>query len=267
MSLTARDIARNPVKEKLARGEVVVSMAVRVVPGVEIVRIAKSAGFDMLYVDLEHSAFSMQTTSQISIMGLEAGVPVFVRVPAFTPEYVSRVLDGGALGVIAPGVRSAEEARQVVEAVKYPPIGSRGFSLGLPLLEYRTFPAAEALPAMNDATMVIVQFESGAALAAMEEIVAVPGVDLILIGTNDMLADLGLPGQYDHPKVEDVYQRTIACAKKHGKHVGVGGFGSRPDLVEKYVKMGGRFVSTGTDLAFLVGECGKRVKQVREIKL
>jgi 2-keto-3-deoxy-L-rhamnonate aldolase RhmA len=267
MTASARDIARNPVKEKLARGEVVVSMAVRIVPGVEIVRIAKSAGFDMLYVDLEHSAFSLQTTSQISIMGLEAGVPVFVRVPAYTPEYVSRVLDGGALGVIAPGVRSAAEAKQVVDAVKYPPLGSRGLGPGLPLLEYRTFPPTEALPAMNDATMVIVQFESGAALEAMEEIVAVPGVDMILIGTNDMLADLGLPGQYDHPKVEDAYKRTIACCRKHGKHVGVGGFGSRPDLVEKYVKMGGRFVSTGTDLAFLIGECGKRAKQVRDIKL
>jgi len=177
------------------------------------------------------------------------------------------VMDGGALGVIAPGVRSAEEARQVVDAVKYPPLGSRGLGPGLPLLQYRTFPQSEALPAMNDATMVIVQFESAAALEAMEEIIAVPGVDLILIGTNDMLADMGLPGQYDHPKVEDAYQRTIACCKKHGKHVGVGGFGSRPDLVEKYVKMGGRFVSTGTDLAFLIGECGKRVKQVRDIRL
>jgi 2-keto-3-deoxy-L-rhamnonate aldolase RhmA len=221
----------------------------------------------MLYVDLEHSAFSLQTTSQISIMGLEAGVPVFVRVPAYTPEYVSRVLDGGALGVIAPGVRSAAEARQVVDAVKYPPLGSRGLGPGLPLLEYRTFAPTEALPAMNDATMVIVQFESGAALEAMEDIVAVPGVDMVLIGTNDMLADLGLAGQYDHPKVEDAYRRTIACCRKHGKHVGIGGFGSRPDLVEKYVKMGGRFVSTGTDLAFLIGECGKRAKQVRDIKL
>ena len=267
MTASAREIARNPVKEKLARGEVVVSMAVRIVPGVEIVRIAKSAGFDTLYVDLEHSAFSMQTTSQLSIMGLEAGMPVFVRVPAYSADYVSRVMDGGAMGVIAPGVRSAEEARQVVAAVKYPPLGSRGLGPNLPLMQYRIFPPTEALPAMNDATMVIVQFESAAALEAMEEIVAVPGVDLILIGTNDMLADMGLPGQYDHPKVEDAYRRTIACCKKHGKHVGVGGFGSRPDLVEKYVKMGGRFVSTGTDLAFLIGECGKRVKQVRDIKL
>jgi len=266
-NLTPREIARNPVKEKLARGEVVVSMTVRIVPGIEMVRIAKSAGFDMLYVDLEHSAFSMQDCCQMSIMGLEAGVPVLVRVPAYTPDYVSRVLDGGALGVIAPGVRSADEARRVVDAVKYPPLGSRGLGPGLPLLQYRTFPPAEALPAMNDATMVIVQFESAAALAAMEEIIALPGVDMVLIGTNDLLADLGLPGQYDHEKVHDAYSRTIAACRKHGKHVGVGGFGSRPDLVEKYVKMGARLVSTGTDLAFLVGECAKRVQQVRDVKL
>ena len=106
-------MVRNAVKEKLARGEVVASMTVRIVPGVEIVRIAKSAGFDTLYIDLEHSSFSMRTASQISMMALEAGIPAFVRVPANTPEYISRVLDGGALGVIAPGVRSAQEARRV----------------------------------------------------------------------------------------------------------------------------------------------------------
>lgn len=264
---SAREVARNPVKEKLARGEVVVSMALRMVGGVEMVRIAKSAGFDTLYVDLEHSALSLQDTSQLSIMGLEAGIPVLVRVPACTPDYVSRAMDGGALGIIAPDVRSAADAKRVVDAVKYPPVGSRGLAQGLPLLQYRSFPQEEALPAMNDATMVVVQVESGAAAEAMEEIVAVPGVDLVLIGTNDFLADLGLPGQYDHPRVEELYKRAIACCRKHGKHVGVGGFGTRPDLVEKYVKLGGRYVSTGTDLGFMAAECDRRVKQVRDIKL
>jgi 2-keto-3-deoxy-L-rhamnonate aldolase RhmA len=264
--MQARDIARNSVKEKLARGEVVASMTVRLVPGVEIVRIAKSAGFDTLYIDLEHSSLSLQATSQISIMALEAGVPALVRVPANTPEYISRVLDGGALGVIAPGVRSAAEARAVVAAAKYPPLGERGLAPNLPHLQYRTFPAAEALPAMNDAIMVVVQFESAAALAAMEAIVAVPGVDMVMIGTNDLLADLGLPGQYDHPKVEEAYSKTIKACRAQGKHVGIGGFGTRPDLVEKYVKMGGRYVSTGTDLAFLIAECTKRAKQVKDLK-
>src|SRR5256885_1579488 len=129
-------------------------MTVRLVPGVEIVRIAKSAGFDTLYIDLEHSSFSIATASQISIMALEAGIPAFVRVPANTPEYISRVLDGGALGVIAPGVRSAEEARAVVAAAKYPPLGRRGLAPGLPHLEYRSVPLSEALPAMNDAIKI-----------------------------------------------------------------------------------------------------------------
>ena len=122
------------------------------------------------------------------------------------------------------------------------------------------------MPALNDATMVIVQFESKAALDAMEEIVAVPGVDLVLIGTNDLTADLGIPGQYDHPKVRDAYEHTISACRKHGKHVGVGGLSARQDLVAQFVKMGARYVSTGTDLAFLVAACTQRAKQVRDLE-
>src|SRR5207247_11272426 len=123
MSVEVRDIVRKPVKEKLARGELVSSMTARLVSSIEIVRIAKSAGFDSLYIDLEHSSFSMETTSQICVMALEAGIPALVRVPANTPEYISRVLDGGALGVIAPGGRSAAEARAGGAAAKERPLG------------------------------------------------------------------------------------------------------------------------------------------------
>jgi len=242
-------------------------MTVRLVSSVEIVRIAKTAGFDAIYVDLEHSAFSLETTGQIAVMALEAGVPALVRVPARTPEYISRVLDAGALGVIAPGVASVTEAEEVVAAAKYPPLGSRGLSTGLAHLGFRSVPAAEALPKMNDATMVIVQLESAAGLAAIEAIVAVAGVDMVLIGTNDFLADLGHAGEYDHPKVREAYERTIAACRKHRKHVGVGGLASRPDLVQRYVGMGARFVSTGTDLGFLLSAATDRAKQVRTLKL
>src|SRR5262245_57483059 len=148
VSVQPRDILRNSVKEKLARGEIVASMTVRLVPGNEIVRIAKTAGFDTIYVDLEHSSFSIDTASQLSTMALEAGIPAFVRVPSNTPDYISRVLDGGALGIIAPGVQSAHEARAVLDAAKYPPAGRRGFAPGLPQLEFRSVPAPEALPAL-----------------------------------------------------------------------------------------------------------------------
>ncbi len=126
---------------------------------------------------------------------------------------------------------------------------------------------AEANAALNDATMVMVQFESAAALARAEEIVAVPGVDMVMIGTNDLLADWGIPEQYEHPRVREAYAQTIAVCRKHGKHVGVGGLASRPKLVAEFVQMGARYVSTGTDLAFLLGACGQRAKQVRDIVL
>jgi 4-hydroxy-2-oxoheptanedioate aldolase len=261
------DILRNTVKEKLKRDEVVASMTVRLVRGIEIAQIARTAGFDTLYVDVEHSSLSLETTGQICIAALAAGIAPFVRVPANTPEYISRVLDGGALGVIAPHVRSPAEAREVVRAAKFPPLGERSNPGQLAQLEFRSFPAAEVAAAMNDATMVIVQFESAAALDAAEAIMAVDGVDLALIGLNDLLADWGMPGQYDHPRVREAYARAIAACRKHGKHCGVGGLATRPDLVAELVRMGARYVSTGTDLAFLLGACSARAKQVKEIKL
>lgn len=261
------DILRNNVKAKLARDEVVASMTVRLVRGIEIARIARTAGFDTLYVDLEHSSFSLETCGQICMAAVEAGIAPFVRVPANTPDYISRVLEGGALGIIAPHVRSAAETRAVVRAAKFSPLGERSNAGGLPHLHFRSFPAPEAYAALNEATMVIVQFESAAALDKTEEIVAVDGVDMVLVGLNDLLADWGIPGEYDHPRVREAYARTIAACRKQGKHCGVGGLATRPDLVADFVRMGARYVSTGTDLAFLLSACTARAKQVREIKL
>jgi len=101
----ASEIVRNVVKEKLDRNEVVASMTVRLVRGVEIARLAKTAGFDMIYIDLEHSTMTLEATGQICQAALGAGVTPMVRVPANTPEYIQRVLDGGALGIVAPGIR------------------------------------------------------------------------------------------------------------------------------------------------------------------
>jgi 2-keto-3-deoxy-L-rhamnonate aldolase RhmA len=256
-------LLRNHVKDKLGRGEVVASMTVRLVRGIEIARIAKTAGFDGLYVDLEHSSFTFETTSQICIAALEAGITPLVRVPSVAE--VSRMLDGGALGVIAPHVQSADDARAYVAAAKFPPLGHRSAAGPLPHLHYRSFPPAAAEAALNDATLLIVQFESEDALHHAEDIAAVEGVDIVMIGSNDLLADCGLTGQYEHPRLRDAYARTIAACRKHGKHVGVGGLASRADLAAEFVRMGARYVSTGTDLGFLLAACTAKAKEVRDI--
>jgi len=154
-----------------------------------------------------------------------------------------------------------------VRAAKYPPLGDRSNAGPLPHLHYRSFPTAEAYVAVNAATMVIVQFESAEAIANADAIAAIEGVDMVLIGTNDLLADWGLPGQYDHPRVREAYATTIAACRRHGKHVAVGGFATRPDLAAEYVRMGARFVSTGTDFGFLLAACTAKAKEVHEMKL
>ena len=263
--MKASEVIRNVVKEKLARNEVVASMSIRLVRGIEIARMAATAGFDMIYVDLEHSTLTLEATGQICQAALSAGVTPMVRVPANTSDYIQRVLDAGALGIIAPGVRSAEEARAVVAAAKYAPLGERGAGGALPHLEFRSFPATEANAAINDATMVIVQFESAEAVEKAEEIASVDGVDMVLIGVNDLLADLRLAGQFEHPKVRDAYARAIAACRKYGKHVGVGGLSTRPKLAAEFIAMGARLLSTGTDIQFLSAAMAEKAKQVREI--
>lgn len=265
MAADLKSIVRNPVKEKLERGEIVSSMTVRLVPNIEIVRLIKTAGFDSFYIDLEHSSLSLETTSQLAVMALATDIPCFVRVPENRAEYIQRVLDGGAMGIIAPGVRSASEARAVAAAAKYPPLGERGASGGLPHLQFRSFPTADAWQATNEATMVVVMFESGEALEQADAIAAVEGVDMVMIGTNDLMGDLGIPGQFDHPKVRDAYARTIDACRRHGKHVGVGGLASRDDLVAEFVRMGARYVSTGTDLGFLLAAATERARRVAQL--
>src|SRR5207237_4792287 len=100
-----------------------------------------------------------------------------------------------------------------------------------------------------------------------DEIYVVEGVDMALFGTNDLAADMGIPGDYETPRVRAAYARAIAAARKHGKHVGVGGLGSRPKLIAQFVSMGARYVSTGTDLGFLLSAATEQAKQVRALEI
>ena len=123
----------------------------------------------------------------------------------------------------------------------------------------------ETNAAMNAATMLVPMLETVGALEHVEEIIAVDGVDMMMIGSNDLCNDMGITGQYDHPRLRDAFARTIAAARQHGKHIGVGGLASRNDLMTEFVEMGARYFSTRTDMAFLTGACAQKAKFVRDI--
>jgi 4-hydroxy-2-oxoheptanedioate aldolase len=261
---TLEDIVRNNVAANLARGEIALSMQVRLVESIEIAQIAKSCGYDSLYIDVEHSALTLRQTGQICIAASMVGVTPFVRVPSIEPEYVSRVLDAGAMGIIAPHVTSAETARKVVAAAKFPPLGHRSVSIGLPQLRFRNWPVAESRRILNERTTVVAMIEGPQALERVDEIAAVDGVDILFIGTNDLCAELGIDGQFEHELVRQAYVRTIEACRKHGKHVGIGGLAGHPKLLAEFIKLGALYVSAGSDLQYLIGAARERSRLIRE---
>lgn len=265
MKVVARDLVRNVVKEKLARDEVALSMTVRLVRTTEIVTIAKTAGFDTFYIDLEHSTLSIETAGQICMAAMNAGIAPFVRLPNLASDVIARILDGGALGVIAPHVESAEQAKQVVRAAKFPPLGERSHGGVLPHMGFRSLPSSEVGEAVNDATMVVIMIESKEALAVVDEIAAIEGVDMLFVGTSDLCASLGIPGQFEHQMIHDAYVAVSAACRKHGKYLGVGGLNAHPKLVAQFVEMGARYVSTGTDISFLLSAASAKAAVMRDL--
>ena len=123
MNTATAPVLRNHVKDKLAKGETVYSMTVRLVRTVDIASIAHTAGFDSVYIDMEHSSFSLEAAGQICMACNHLGVTPLVRVPGLDPAYIARVMDSGAMGIIVPDVESADQARALVRAVKHAPLG------------------------------------------------------------------------------------------------------------------------------------------------
>lgn len=219
---------------------------------------AKTAGYDGILIDMEHSSFDLDTTSQLCIAALYAGITPIVRSPSKDPFYVSRILDGGALGVIVPHIKSVQDAKDVVMAAKFQPVGSRSSINGLPHFQYRSLPARVANPVCNEATLVIPMVETLEALDLVDEIAAVPGVDSLLIGTNDLTAEMGIPGDYESPRLMQAYEKAILACQNVGIWLGVGGLHARLDLVEKFCGMGANWVMAATDGPLLMAAATKR---------
>ncbi|MBT5263320.1 MAG: aldolase [Rhodospirillaceae bacterium] len=242
---------RNVAKEKLDAGELAIGVGLRQARTVDIGKAMRTAGFDWLFIDMEHNSMAIDTAVQISVAAQDAGITPIVRVPGFQHFHATRVLDGGAQGIVVPHVDDVETAKRMVENCKYPPLGHRSVTGSLPQLDFRSVSMAESVEAVNSSTLLILMLESPQAIENVDAIAAVPGVDAVLIGTSDLCMELGIPGQPDHPKVVDAYERTAAACRAHGKHMGMGGV-YEPELMRGYVEIGARLVLAGSDMSFLM---------------
>jgi 2-dehydro-3-deoxyglucarate aldolase/4-hydroxy-2-oxoheptanedioate aldolase len=185
-----------------------------------IARLAAAAGADFVLLDLEHTGYSLERMRTVVAAARASEITVLVRVPDAVYDYISRTLDLGAHGVMVPTVESGEEAQLIASSARFPPRGRRGFGL-----IHRGEWSEQGLPArieqINEQTIVLAQIETAAGVEAVEDIVAVDGIDMLWIGHFDLTTSLGIPGEFGNGLFQEAVDRVLAAAKAHGKPVGI----------------------------------------------
>jgi len=252
--------ARNPVLDRLARRLPVTAFGVRGARTAEIARIARAAGNDAIWIDLEHSTMSIDTAAQICAAALDIGLVPLARVPEKDYGVIGRLLDGGALGIIAPRIETAQQAAEIAAACRFPPRGQRSAIATLPHLELRRVPAARLNETLNQASLVKVLIETPLGLQNLDAIASLPEVDLIGIGVNDLTAELGVPGEAAHPEVRAALERAIQVCKRLRKPLAIGGIADA-DYAAELIELGAApFFFTGIDTDVLLAAAQERVR-------
>ncbi|MEO8714833.1 MAG: aldolase/citrate lyase family protein [Acetobacteraceae bacterium] len=257
-------LIRNNAKRKLQAGEIALGFGVHHLRSVAAPMLAQATGHDYMFIDMEHGAFTMQEATQLCIAALPTGVAPIVRVCAGALDEASRLLDNGALGIVVPHVDTAEQARRVADAFRYPPAGHRSWGGPAALYGYVTPHVSEAQAAINDEILVVVMLESPEAIANAAAIAAVEGVDVLHIGSFDLTSELGIAGQMGHPKLIEAYATVAAACRAHSKTLGMGGINGEEDAA-RYIGMGARFLGSGSDHSYIVDGAAARVSFFRRL--
>ena len=252
----------NHALRQLREGRLAIGVGLRQARTVDVAQIMKTAGFDWLFIDCEHNSMDTDMAAQIASAALAVGITPVVRVAGKEHWLSSRMLDNGAQGIVVPHVDSADEARRVASACRFPPIGHRSMGGGLQQIGFAPMPVGDAARIVNEETLVVVMLESPQGIAHCEEIAAVKGIDALLIGTNDLCFEMGIPGQFHDSRVTEAYTRVIAACRKHGKFAGMGGMYTA-ELLERHVNMGVQLILSGSDFSLLMQAASARAKLVR----
>ena len=252
----------NPFKKALGQGQLQVgcwlSMAERYTA-----EICSTAGFDWLLVDSEHAPNDLRSIrDQLQVIDASPSHAI-VRLPIGEPWLIKQILDAGAQSILVPMLESAERARLLARAVRYPPDGMRG--VGSSAARASRFGAIDDyLVTANDQVCLLAQVENRAGLAALDEILEVDGIDGIFIGPADLAADLGHLGGHEKPEVRAIIEETLTRIVKSGKAAGI--LAPDPDFARRCVDLGATFVATGIEVTLFVNTMRDAARRAQDLK-
>ena len=253
----------NPVKQSLMENRSVLGSWVMGSQDPSVAPTLARAGFDFFIIDMEHVPYGLETAARIIWSARQVGIVPLVRVPGPQYEWIARALDAGAMGIMVPRVEEVEVVKAVVGAAKYPPEGVRGVGLGGANTDYEPVPlSAGLLTSLNAQTLVIIQIESRTAVDRLDDLLGVGGVDVAFIGPADLSTSLGVPGQYDHPKVVEAINAIKAGAERH--HVAVGAHTFNLSMLLDFKAQGMRCLTFGSDRDFILMAGQQAVQAFKE---
>jgi len=258
------NVCNGKLKKRLLDGEILVAAQTNMFQSTAVVEILSEAGYQMITIDLEHSALTIENVSEQVRLARALDIPCMVRVA--TPDYdnLNRVLDQGADGLYVPRIRSVDEVRSIIRLIHYPPEGERGLAgYGCPLSKYRGWSTkAEQVRVVNENTVLGIQIETKEALDHMEEILALNGIDVAVIGCDDLTAALGIPGETSNPLFIEAVERFISLCQEN--HIAPGVPCSTPEAAFEWIRRGMRILWYGLDAGLLWEGASRRINGLRE---
>lgn len=257
----------NALKKKLDSGGIALCLSVGQARTVDIAMIVAASGFDAMYVDLQHTATSIETASMLCAAAHGFGLTPLVRVPSHDPQYMTRVLDTGAMGIVVPNVNTAAQARTIVDTCRFPPLGHRSIVGPNAGTGFRPMPATEMVEFLNREQFLIAMVETPEAIRNADEIASVEGIHMLLIGSYDLTAELGILGQFQHQKFRESVRNAALACRKSGKVLGIAGIKNDIALISEFVGYGVRFISPGTEATFLMDALRAQVTLLRSINV
>jgi 2-keto-3-deoxy-L-rhamnonate aldolase RhmA len=240
----------NETKRRLKRGEVVAGVALQQLRSTELPRLLGAAGFDYIFIDAEHGGFNLETMQDMVKAAVQAGITPFIRVAELHYSLVARALDIGAQGIIMPRVEDPELLRTAIGWTRFPPLGTRGFGITASQISYRSASMVEIMDYANRETMNIVQFESVEALERSDELLAVAGIDVAMIGPADLSISMGVPGEFDHPRLIGAIERFIGDCQRHGVIPGI--HCRSTEMAKPWIAKGMKLVGCGSEITMLI---------------
>jgi len=254
-------VPANRIRAKLADGKTVVGTMLVELRQPSVMTLLVSAGLDFVLIDNEHGPFSVETIADLSRAARDAGITPIVRIPELTYAHVTQSLDGGAQGIMLPRVTEPGQVELCVACMKYVPQGRRGAVIARGHTAFRGGPLAETLAAMNRETFLIIQIETAEAVARLDELLAVPGVDAALIGPTDLSVALGVAGQMDSPKLVQAIEQTLAACKAHNVIPAI--HTNDVAMTAAWARRGMRLVSINSEVGHLMAGVRAAVQAIR----